>query len=330
LTPDKCSRCGRTKKQALFAGLDIVWVRKGYALCRLCLENEEYRNRTEPEIQEIRKRIRNNPQDTEAYCSLGRLLIPDGLYHYRYYPVDRTVMEESCEVLAKALRLGPQDPIQRGNACFNLGISTLWLAENGEYCHERKELADGYFRMAEKEFKVVLSYEPDNEGILNWLELIYGRLGRHKKRDEIGARLTELRARKSIGLSSGTSKPRVSPREKGLAFEAKCMKWLRLEDFDVQSTSTTGDGGVDIIAICSRPIVGGTYVVQCKNWGRPVDEPTVRDLGGVVEKWKAVKGILISNSGFTSAAHTFVKGMRLELIDGHQLNYLLSSVSRKH
>ena len=358
-TPNYCRRCGRTRQQ--YCSIESITVDRstGYALCDLCVDNREYEDRVRPETQKLRKRIESKSQDIEAYCSLGRLLIPDALRRnprnieafvrvgfliprepYRQqikYPATPKAMQESYDLLIEALRLGPRDPVQRGSAFFNLGMCTLWLTENCCLTSDRRDDAEQYLKMAEKEFELALSFEPDNEDMLSSLLEVYRRLAfalgneQYEKRcNRVADRLKEIKAKKSIGLSSGTAKPRLSSQQKGLAFEAKCMRWLQLDGFGVQSTSTTGDGGVDIVATCTKPIVGGTYVIQCKNWEKPVDEPTVRDLGGVVEKWKAVKGILISNSGFTSAAQSFVKGMRLELVDGRQLDYLLSLVSKKN
>ncbi|MDP2659102.1 MAG: restriction endonuclease [Dehalococcoidia bacterium] len=66
-------------------------------------------------------------------------------------------------------------------------------------------------------------------------------------------------------------------------------------------------------------------MVQCKDWAKPVGEPPVRDLYGVVASERAVKGILITSSNFTEAARRFAQGKNLELIDGDQSQQLLGS-----
>lgn len=333
---DKCSRCGADKHERDLTIFNEPRGKRGrYAVCSLCLDEEARRTRIQPKLQELRKQIKGNRKDAEACYDLAQLLIPDTLRLYvwtLHYPEPSVEeIQEAYELLLRALRLGLSDPVQKANAYYDLWASTSWLSSGRGPIAKQPDadIAQGYLNMAEKELNVALSYEPDDEDMLRRLLVTYRRLGKDRKADAVVARMTEAKARRDIGLPLADSRPHVSSQQKGLAFEGKCMKWLQLEGFDVRSTSITGDGGVDAIAIYNKPVVGGTYVVQCKNWGKPVDEPTVRDLCGVVEKWKAVKGILISNSGFTSSAHSFAKGMRLELVDGHQLDYLLSSVTKK-
>jgi len=71
-------------------------------------------------------------------------------------------------------------------------------------------------------------------------------------------------------------------------------------------------------------------VVQCKRWGGPVGEAVIRDLYGVVMSENANKGILITNSYFTSSAINFSKGKQLELIDGIALDKLLEKYMPSH
>jgi len=88
-------------------------------------------------------------------------------------------------------------------------------------------------------------------------------------------------------------------------------------------TSLSGDNGVDIIAYSNQPIVKGKYIVQCKRWSNPIGEPVIRDLCGAMLNERGTKGIVITNSSFTSKARQFADRTNIELINGKDLSNLL-------
>lgn len=91
--------------------------------------------------------------------------------------------------------------------------------------------------------------------------------------------------------------------------------------FSATTTKTTGDGGIDIIAINEQPIVGGKYVIQCKRYttGNNVGEPAIRELFGIMHAENANKGILITTSDFSKQAITFAQDKAIELINVNAL-----------
>ena len=95
--------------------------------------------------------------------------------------------------------------------------------------------------------------------------------------------------------------------------------------FNATTTKTTGDGGIDIIAINEQPIVGGKYVIQCKRYttGNNIGEPAIRELFGIMHAENANKGILITTSDFSKQAITFAQDKAIELINGSSLLNLL-------
>lgn len=109
----------------------------------------------------------------------------------------------------------------------------------------------------------------------------------------------------------------------GLDFEELCKTLLQRLGFQVETTKQSGDGGIDLIAYCNRPMLKGKHIVQCKRYAGGVGEPIVRDLYGVVMAERANKGILITTGYFTLSAAKFASDKNLELIDGEQLNELL-------
>jgi hypothetical protein len=113
----------------------------------------------------------------------------------------------------------------------------------------------------------------------------------------------------------------------GVDFENVVASLLRAMGFHTELTAVTGDGGIDIVATLDKPLIGGRYLVQCKRFapGKLVGAATVRDFyGAVTADREAVKGILITTSGFTSQAMAFAQQIPIELIGGQQLRALLA------
>lgn len=110
----------------------------------------------------------------------------------------------------------------------------------------------------------------------------------------------------------------------GIEFEMVCKKLLENMGFTVETTKTSGDGGIDLIAYNSQPLLSGKYIIQCKRYTGSVGEPVIRDLYGVVTSERANKGILMTSGVFTKQAQVFAHGKPIELIDGVKLKELLS------
>jgi hypothetical protein len=112
----------------------------------------------------------------------------------------------------------------------------------------------------------------------------------------------------------------------GIDFEKLIATLLSKMGFVAVITKASGDGGVDIEAMLDKPIIGGRYLFQCKRFAPDnlIGSPTVREFyGALVADRKAVKGILITTSGFTPAAREFAANLHIELIDGNGLSKLL-------
>ncbi len=115
-------------------------------------------------------------------------------------------------------------------------------------------------------------------------------------------------------------------RMSGVEFERFVTALLTRMEFRPEMTKATGDGGIDIVAILDKPILGGKYLFQCKRYAPEnlVGASTVRDFYGAVTADKAVKGILITTSDFTAQAREFAERVGLELINLPQLQGLLA------
>lgn len=110
----------------------------------------------------------------------------------------------------------------------------------------------------------------------------------------------------------------------GIEFENLCQQLLQKMEFKTQITKASGDGGIDIIATYDKPLLKGKYIIQCKRYAGSVGEPIIRDLYGVVMSERANKGILMTTGYFTPSAISFAEGKPIELIDGSELQILMS------
>jgi len=109
----------------------------------------------------------------------------------------------------------------------------------------------------------------------------------------------------------------------GHEFEDLTEQLLVKMGFATEGRKPSADGGIDMVAVSNQAFVGGRYIVQCKRYNHPVSSPIIRDLYGVVMAERANKGILITNSTFTTDAVEFARDKPIELIDGSTLVGLL-------
>jgi Restriction endonuclease len=123
---------------------------------------------------------------------------------------------------------------------------------------------------------------------------------------------------------SNFADPSELDRLSGVEFERLILSLLQRMGFRAEMTRTTGDGGIDIVADLERPIVGGRYLIQCKRFAESmIGAPVVREFyGAVVADRKAVKGILITASGFTPQALEFAESLHIELVDRTRLEVI--------
>jgi hypothetical protein len=130
----------------------------------------------------------------------------------------------------------------------------------------------------------------------------------------------------NIGTAGSVSRGEIDTLS-GMDFEKVIAALLRAMGFQNEMTEVTGDGGIDIVATLDQPLIGGRYLIQCKRFAPDnlVGVATVRDFyGAVTADRRAVKGILITTSGFTSQALAFAQHLPIELIGGHELRALLA------
>jgi len=111
----------------------------------------------------------------------------------------------------------------------------------------------------------------------------------------------------------------------GQDFERLICRLLDAMEFRTELTKVSGDGGIDIIAVLDKPIIGGKYLFQCKRYkpDNVVGASAVRDFYGAVTADRAVKGVFVTTSDFTPQAREFADKTGIELIDAAKLKALL-------
>jgi restriction system protein len=113
----------------------------------------------------------------------------------------------------------------------------------------------------------------------------------------------------------------------GYEFEELLVKLCQeIPEFDeVRRTRSRADGGIDLVAVNKAPFVGGRVAIQAKRYAphNKVDVAAVREIIGSISQREFTKGIIITTSGFTSAARQEAERLGVELYDGERLLWLL-------
>ena len=125
--------------------------------------------------------------------------------------------------------------------------------------------------------------------------------------------------------ADGSASPDEMAEMSGQDFERLISRLLDAMEFRTELTKVSGDGGIDIIAVLNKPIVGGKYLFQCKRYApdNPVGASAVRDFYGAVSADRVVKGVFVTTSDFTPQAREFADKAGIELIDAAKLKALL-------
>jgi hypothetical protein len=132
-------------------------------------------------------------------------------------------------------------------------------------------------------------------------------------------RTTESASNNTKGEDSPLNLLSIDPVE----FEHLIANLLVRMGLETQLTKASHDGGVDIVALDKRPILGGKIVIQAKRYKRTVPVSCVRDLYGAMQHEGASKAILVTTSKLGADAWQFAEGKPLQLIEGQQLLELL-------
>jgi restriction system protein len=113
----------------------------------------------------------------------------------------------------------------------------------------------------------------------------------------------------------------------GYEFEDLILLLFRaIPEFDdVRKTRSRNDGGIDVVADNKKEFTGGRVAIQAKCYapGHKVAIAEVREMAGSISQREFHKGIIITTSGYTSAARDEAARLGIELYDGERLLWLL-------
>jgi restriction endonuclease Mrr len=301
--------------------------------------SNEFKVGAQEYIDYLSRRIKDNPHDAQAYYELALHMMHNSSvnlqamlkYETKGHPESVFIIElneqsgEIKELLKKSVALGLGDPIHSAIANFSYAFllgSVQRMSELRDYSKARVIYQDTVNALED-----YLRRDPHNWMALRILSASYKMLNQPSKVNEVDLLLEKVQVLQELGAQKKQSALRRaesnSAYEKGAQFESVCLELFQRMGFDAKATAISRDGGIDIVAFSSDAIVGGKYIVQCKAWKSSVGEPLVRDLYGLVHAENANKGIFITTSTYTTAAHNFARDKPLELINGKQLLSLI-------
>ena len=108
----------------------------------------------------------------------------------------------------------------------------------------------------------------------------------------------------------------------GVEFERELGILFRALGYQVESTPTSGDQGIDLILKKS----GQTHVVQCKAHKSGVGPSVARELLGSMVAYGARKAILACTGGFTKGVYEFARGKPIRLISASDIARMAAEV----
>lgn len=105
----------------------------------------------------------------------------------------------------------------------------------------------------------------------------------------------------------------------GYEFESFLKKLFEKMGYKVEHTKFTGDQGGDLVI--SK--LGGKTVVQAKRCEVKVSNDAVQEVVASINYYKCNKGMVVTNSEFTTSAIELAKSNNITLIDGNKLKNLI-------
>jgi stress response protein SCP2 len=141
-----------------------------------------------------------------------------------------------------------------------------------------------------------------------------GRIDEAGEVNPLAARGRRRTGRREIDLAT------IDPYE----FEGLVAQLAEAMGHVARRTQRTRDHGVDVVVESNGLLDRGTIVISVKRCARTVGPDHVRALHSVVQQEGAMKGILITTSGFGPESRRIAADKPLELVDGQQLRAWLA------
>jgi len=109
----------------------------------------------------------------------------------------------------------------------------------------------------------------------------------------------------------------------GVEFENYVEALLRRDGYKTETTPTSGDYGVDLVAIKDKQRIA----IQCKRYTRSLDQTAVREVYAGMTKYHCSLSVVITNRHFTKHAIDLASSTNCILIDREKLALLASKHS---
>lgn len=145
-----------------------------------------------------------------------------------------------------------------------------------------------------------------------------------KKIEAKGNPSTNKSIAKTVSKQKTTMMEQIDAME-GIAFENYMKKLLEHMGYSsVQTTATTGDQGVDLLARKGM----SKYAIQCKRYKNSVGNKAVQEVFSGAFFYKCDKCIVVTNSHFTASAKELAKANKVELWDRDKLKELVEKYGK--
>lgn len=108
----------------------------------------------------------------------------------------------------------------------------------------------------------------------------------------------------------------------GEDYEEYCARILEVEGWVLETTPTTGDQGVDLIA----SIEDFRVCIQCKRYSKPVGNKAVQEVVAGMVHWNGTHAVVASNAGFTPSARKLANSTGVTLISELELPDLINRI----
>lgn len=151
--------------------------------------------------------------------------------------------------------------------------------------------------------------------MLNLFEWTEGLIVRQTEAGKIEPRVAKyLRAKEDWEYHNLTTRRGFWKKLRGVDLENAVARLFREQDWLVETTAVTGDGGVDL----KIGRGGSQRWVQCKGYAKPVSVAAVREIAGVCSSCTA-KPMLIVVNGVTKPALSEANNLGVTVWDSEQL-----------
>lgn len=113
--------------------------------------------------------------------------------------------------------------------------------------------------------------------------------------------------------------------QNGYEFEEYIANLYRKLGYKIEEvTKKSGDQGADVITYKDNV----KYVIQVKFYNNPVGNKAVQEAVGAIGMYKADKGIVVTNSTFTTSAIELAQANHIELVDGEKIEEYKKEIVR--